>query len=112
MVKAEKSNGTPSIDQALIRKMNDYLSTDKIKEVTAAYDFAEGAHSGQKRLSGEPFFEHPKQTALFLADLKLDANTISAALLHDVIEDCDVSYSQLSEEFGEDVAYLVHGVTS
>ena len=111
MVKVENYSDIPDIDQTLIQKMEAYLPTDKIKEVTAAYDFAEGAHSGQKRLSGEPFFEHPKQTALFLADLKLDANTISAALLHDVIEDCDISYSQLSEEFGEDVAYLVDGVT-
>ena len=111
MVKVENYSDIPDIDQTLIQKMKAYLPTDKIKEVTAAYDFAEDAHSGQKRLSGEPFFEHPKQTALFLADLKLDANTISAALLHDVIEDCDISYSQLSEEFGEDVAYLVDGVT-
>ena len=84
MVKVENYSDIPDIDQTLIQKMKAYLPTDKIKEVTAAYDFAEDAHSGQKRLSGEPFFEHPKQTALFLADLKLDANTISAALLHDV----------------------------
>ena len=56
MVKAKKPSGIPDIDQNLVQKMEAYLPTDKIKEVTAAYDFAEGAHSGQKRLSGEPFF--------------------------------------------------------
>ena len=87
------------------------MSADKIAEVRRAYTFAEIAHTGQKRLSGEPFFEHPKQTALFLADLKLDANTLSAALLHDVLEDCDVTYDQLHDQFGDDVARLVDGVT-
>ncbi len=99
------------VEQLLLDKMDLYLSADKIAEVRRAYAFAEVAHTGQKRLSGEPFFEHPKQTALFLADLKLDANTLSAALLHDVLEDCDVTYDQLHDHFGDDVARLVDGVT-
>ena len=99
------------VEQLLLDKMELYLSADKIAEVRRAYTFAEIAHTGQKRLSGEPFFEHPKQTALFLADLKLDANTLSAALLHDVLEDCDVTYDQLHDQFGDDVARLVDGVT-
>ena len=99
------------VEQLLFDKMELYLSADKIAEVRRAYTFAEIAHTGQKRLSGEPFFEHPKQTALFLADLKLDANTLSAALLHDVLEDCDVTYDQLHDQFGDDVARLVDGVT-
>ena len=89
----------PSVEQLLLDKMEVYLSEDKIAEVRRAYSFAEIAHKGQKRLSGEPFFEHPKQTALFLAALKLDANTLSAALLHDVLEDCDVTYDQLHDKF-------------
>ena len=101
----------PSVEQLLLDKMEVYLSEDKIAEVRRAYSFAEIAHKGQKRLSGEPFFEHPKQTALFLADLKLDANTLSAALLHDVLEDCDVTYDQLRDKFGDDVTRLVDGVT-
>ena len=100
-----------TLEQHLLDKMEIYLPEDKITEVRRAYSFAETAHEGQKRLSGEPFFEHPKQTALFLADLKLDANTLSAALLHDVLEDCDVSYDELCDEFGDDVAHLVDGVT-
>ena len=99
------------VEQLLLDKMELYLPADKIAEVRRAYAFAEIAHTGQKRLSGEPFFEHPKQTALFLADLKLDANTLSAALLHDVLEDCDVTYDQLNDQFGDDVARLVDGVT-
>ena len=99
------------VEKLLLDKMELYLSADKIAEVRRAYSFAEIAHTGQKRLSGEPFFEHPKQTALFLADLKLDANTLSAALLHDVLEDCDVTYDQLNDQFGDDVARLVDGVT-
>ena len=100
-----------TLEQHLLDKMEIYLPADKIAEVRRAYSFAETAHEGQKRLSGEPFFEHPKQTALFLADLKLDSNTLSAALLHDVLEDCDVSYDELFDEFGDDVAHLVDGVT-
>ena len=99
------------VEQLLLDKMELYLSADKIAGVRRAYAFAEIAHTGQKRLSGEPFFEHPKQTALFLADLKLDANTLSAALLHDVLEDCDVTYDELHDQFGDDVARLVDGVT-
>tara|TARA_B100001123_G_scaffold92923_2_gene106947 strand:- start:16868 stop:19213 length:2346 start_codon:yes stop_codon:yes gene_type:complete len=109
-----QSNSTSldvTLEQHLLDKMEIYLPADKIAEVRRAYSFAETAHEGQKRLSGEPFFEHPKQTALFLADLKLDSNTLSAALLHDVLEDCDVSYDELFDEFGDDVAHLVDGVT-
>ena len=63
------------------------------------------------RLSGEDFFEHPKQTAIFLADLKLDSSTIAAALLHDVVEDCDCDAEDIERLFGLDVSRLVDGVT-
>ena len=99
------------IPDDFLNKINHYLSPDKVKNVAKAYLFAEESHEGQKRLSGEPFFEHPKQTAIFLADLKLDSNTLSAALLHDVIEDCGVSYNDLAADFGNDVATLVESVT-
>ena len=100
MVDIETIDNSPIVDEKLMQKMQSYLDPEKITDVTRAYEFAQQAHSGQNRLSGEPFFEHPKQTALFLADLKLDSNTISAALLHDVVEDCDVSHSELREQFG------------
>tara|TARA_Y100000590_G_scaffold459753_1_gene617581 strand:- start:38 stop:2257 length:2220 start_codon:yes stop_codon:yes gene_type:complete len=103
--------GNVIVDDDLYEKMGHYLSNDKVELVAQAYAFAEKAHAGQKRLSGEAFFEHPKQTALFLADLRLDASALSAALLHDVLEDCDVTFEELSDEFGNDVAALVDGVT-
>ena len=103
--------GNVVVDDALYEKMGHYLSNDKVEFVAKAYAFAENAHAGQSRLSGEAFFEHPKQTALFLADLRLDASALSAALLHDVLEDCDVTFEELSNEFGSDVAGLVDGVT-
>ena len=76
-----------------------------------AYDFAESAHEGQVRLSGEPFIRHPIETALYLAELRMDSTTIAAALLHDVIEDCDVTTEELETRFGPDVTRLVDGVT-
>ena len=99
------------MDEELYDKIQDYLPSESVDFVANAYGFAESAHAGQLRLSGEEFFEHPKQTAIFLAGLRLDANALAAALLHDVLEDCDVTYSQLEREFGEDVARLVDGVT-
>ena len=95
----------------MLEKAAGYLPADKVEVVENALSFAEKAHDGQKRLSGEPFVEHPLQTALFLADLRLDSDALAAALLHDVIEDCDVPYGVLEENFGSKVATLVDGVT-
>ena len=95
----------------LIRRVQDYLPDDKVALVDEAYLFAIECHEGQTRASGEPYVEHPIQSALLLANLRLDVTTIAAALLHDVIEDCGVTYDQLQERFGEDVAKLVDGVT-
>ena len=99
------------ISDDFLFKIRSYLPSDRVDDVSKAYMYAQKAHKGQMRLSGEPFFEHPKQTAIFLADLRLDANTLSAALLHDVIEDCDIPYSELVKDFGNDVATLVESVT-
>ena len=95
----------------LFEKISDYLPESDVTNIREAFDFSEKCHFGQKRLSGEPFIEHPYQTALYLADLKLDRSTLSAALLHDVIEDCDVSYDALQDKFGHEVASLVDSVT-
>jgi len=99
------------MDKSLEERLSSYLPNEKIDDISNAYTFAKESHEGQLRLSGEPFFEHPKQTAIYLADLRLDSNAISAALLHDVLEDCDVTYEELTDRFGEDVARLVDGVT-
>ncbi len=79
--------------------------------VRKAYETALKAHEGQTRLSGEPYIIHPLEVAITLAMLKLDSTTISAALLHDVIEDTTYSYEFIKNEFSEDVAMLVDGVT-
>ena len=90
---------------------NTYLPKEDIEKISKALGFAEYAHKGQLRKSGDPFIVHPLETARYLADLNCDTTTLVAALLHDVIEDCDVSYTQLEREFGRHVAELVDGVT-
>jgi GTP pyrophosphokinase len=76
-----------------------------------AYEFAEQAHAGQQRASGEPYFTHSLEVARILADLRLDHETIAAALLHDVVEDTAFSMGAIVEHFGAGVAKLVDGVT-
>ncbi|MFH1234682.1 MAG: HD domain-containing protein, partial [Candidatus Diapherotrites archaeon] len=79
--------------------------------VEKAFSFSEEKHGSQKRLSGDPYFSHAFQTALILSEYGLDSSTISAALLHDVIEDTDVKDAEIREKFGDDVLKLVSGVT-
>ena len=95
----------------LIERVSGYLSEQLAGTVQEAYYFAEQCHQGQTRLSGEPYIAHPLQTALFLANLNLDSHTIIAALLHDVVEDCEVTLEEISSRFGEEVSQLVDGVT-
>ena len=76
-----------------------------------AYAFADEKHAGQMRKSGEPYVEHPIAVAGILAELGMDDVTIAAGLLHDVPEDCNVSYEEMQERFGAEVAQLVEGVT-
>ncbi len=97
--------------EELVTRLQSYLPEDKVALAQKAYHFAADRHNGQTRVSGEPYIEHPLQTALFLADLHLDSITISAALLHDVMEDCGVAFEELDEGFGAEVAKLVDGVT-
>ena len=97
--------------QALIQKVASYLPADKVALIDDAFIFADACHDGQRRMSGEPYISHPLQAAFFLADLNLDTHTIIAALLHDVIEDCGVTFDDLEKKFGLEVAKLVDGVT-
>ncbi len=76
-----------------------------------AYNFASNGHMNQKRASGEPYITHPLQVALYLSDLSMDLETIIAAILHDLIEDTDITYKNIKKEFGSDVANIVDGVT-
>jgi len=95
----------------LIAKAQEYLPPEKIVLVEEAYNFAAKAHEGQVRKSGEPYLEHPLQTALTLAELQLDASSLAAALLHDVPENCGIPVSQIEVKFGSEVAKLVDGTT-
>ena len=76
-----------------------------------AYNFASDGHLNQKRASGEPYITHPLQVALYLSELSMDLDTIIAAILHDLIEDTDITYKNIKKEFGTDVANIVDGVT-
>ena len=96
---------------ALLQKFQENYSTEHYELLQKAYTFAAQAHEGQKRASGEPYFIHPCAVAEILVDLGLDAATIAAALMHDVIEDTPVTMEQLKKEFGEEVSTLVGGVT-
>jgi len=100
----------PSID-ALIDRIDQYLEPDKVALVRQAYESAKTAHEGQFRRSGDPYIIHPVAVARILADLQMDHQTLMAALLHDVIEDTDVSKEDLAADFGESVAELVDGVS-
>ncbi|MHB1869783.1 MAG: RelA/SpoT family protein [Steroidobacteraceae bacterium] len=101
---------TPGLKE-LLANVGSYLPADQVARVRAAAEFGASAHEGQKRLSGEPYIAHPVATAAILADLRLDADTLIAAILHDVIEDTPTPKDQLVERFGADVAELVDGVT-
>ncbi|MBB6282891.1 RelA/SpoT family protein [Geobacillus subterraneus] len=88
-----------------------YLSEQDVAFLKKAYEFAKHAHRDQFRKSGEPYIIHPIQVAGILADLKMDATTIAAGFLHDVVEDTEATKEDLEREFGADVAMLVDGVT-
>ncbi len=97
--------------EGLQEKVSAYLPKKQVDYVRAAYILARDAHEGQTRSSGDPYITHPVAVACILADMKLDHETLMAALLHDVIEDTDYSKEDLSLAFGETVAELVEGVS-
>ncbi len=95
----------------LLNKLETYLPPAQVERVREAYEFGAQAHQGQKRLSGEPYIAHPVAVADILADLRMDAQTIIAAILHDVIEDTATAKDEIAERFGPEVAELVDGVS-
>jgi guanosine-3',5'-bis(diphosphate) 3'-pyrophosphohydrolase len=95
----------------LLNKLETYLPPAQVDRIRDAYEFGAEAHEGQKRLSGEPYIAHPVAVADLLADLRMDAPTIIAAILHDVIEDTPTAKDEIAERFGADVAELVDGVS-
>src|SRR5882672_12014367 len=116
-VAAKRASSKPSASDAaaasfaaLTHKL-DYLEAADIKRVREAYRFADEAHLGQFRASGEPYITHPIAVAGLCADWKLDAQAIMAALMHDAMEDCGVTKAELIEQFGAPTADLVDGLT-
>jgi len=95
----------------LVSKLEGYLPPDEVERVQDAYDFAFEAHQGQRRRSGEPYITHPVAVADLLADLRLDPQTLIAAILHDVIEDTPTLKEEINRRFGQEVADLVDGVS-
>lgn len=94
----------------IIALMKDPSDADKAL-VLKAFTFADKAHTGQKRASGEPYIIHPFNTALILAEFKADAETIAAGLLHDTVEDTTVTLEEIEKEFSKEIAFMVEGVT-
>ena len=97
--------------EAILMKIYEYYAGEKRDILLRAYDYAKHAHANQKRASGEPYFIHPCAVAEILVELGLDAETIAAALLHDVIEDTGATDEDIRKEFGEEILSLVEGVT-
>jgi GTP diphosphokinase / guanosine-3',5'-bis(diphosphate) 3'-diphosphatase len=97
--------------EALVRTVKGYNAKADLREIERAYHFAAEHHEGQKRLSGEDFIQHPLAVAQILADLGLDTTTLEAALLHDTVEDTDVSVADLESAFGPEVSRIVDGLT-
>lgn len=95
----------------ILAKKISYISFDDQKTIQRAFEFAKKAHEGQKRKSGEPYITHCVATAEILAELKLDAPSIAAGLLHDTLEDTKTTETELKELFGEEITFLIKGTT-
>ena len=107
----EAFTSTEEILEHLLAETREYLTPSEMEKIQRAYDLANKAHTGVFRRSGEPYIQHPLEVALLLADMRIDADGIVAALLHDVVEDTQYSLDDLSEQFGPTVTSIVDGVT-
>ena len=110
----EEQELTPKEEYALLKarlQKEKSFTKAEIAEIDKAYALAEEVHSAQLRYSGQPYIIHPIAVANILVDFGMDAQSIEAALLHDTVEDTDVTLEQLKREFGDEVAALVDGVT-
>jgi len=97
--------------ETLLERLPNHLSRDDRELIKRAYELAEAAHEGQTRASGEPYVQHCLAVAQILAELGMDGPTIAAGLLHDTVEDSAISVEDLRQDFGDEVAKLVNGVT-
>ncbi len=100
------------IVKPLIEKASQYIDNQKyLKEIEQVYEYSKRKHEGQFRKSGEPYIIHPVKVAIILTEYNSGPKTLSAALLHDVLEDTDTTYEEIAEIFGEEIAIIVSGVT-
>ena len=97
--------------EQFLQKLAELNPKYNMELIARAFDLANEKHKDQKRKSGEPYIIHPMAVAKILADLGMDEETVAAGLLHDVVEDTDYTYEQLKNDFGEEIALLVDGVT-
>ena len=97
--------------QTLLEEIPKYQPGADLALLTRAYDFSAASHKGQQRASGEPYLSHPLEVAHLLVDFKMDVTTVTAGLLHDVLEDTKAKKADLEREFGDEIAELVDGVT-
>jgi len=97
--------------QSLIEEIPKYQPGADLDLVQRAYRFSEVSHKGQQRASGEPYLSHPLEVASLLVNFKMDVTTVTAGLLHDVLEDTGATKADLEREFGKEIADLVDGVT-
>src|SRR5665647_2504652 len=97
--------------EQLLEKASGFIKEHDLKRIREAYEFAEQAHSGQVRKSGEPYILHPLAVADILVNMQMDATSIIAALLHDVVEDTTVSLESVLQHFGKTCAMLVDALT-
>lgn len=95
----------------LLKKLGEYMDAEALSRVEEAFEFGAGAHKGQKRQTGEAYISHPVAVAEILGGMRMDSRTIIAAILHDVVEDTNVTLEELAARFGTDVAHLVDGVS-
>ena len=95
----------------IVDKVRAYQPQADFDLLHRAFTFAAAKHEGQSRKSGDPYISHPMAVASIIADMRLDSASVCAAFLHDVVEDCEVSHDEMAERFGEEIAFLVDGVT-
>src|SRR5919204_2370689 len=95
----------------LMKKLETSRPNDDLGIVRKAYEFSQKVHDGQSRASGEPYLVHPLEVACVLAEMKMDPVAVAAGLLHDSVEDTSVTIANIRQEFGEQVAHIVEGVT-
>ena len=106
----QQSSSNPALNN-LLKKSKLYLNTNQIILIREAYTFSNASHKGQLRKSGEPYINHPLSVASILADMKMDAVCIAAAILHDVVEDTEAGKEDIEKKFGVEISRIVDGVS-